>query len=314
MLTIKQHVLVNEQIEEFYENENNPQKQADIAEELSEEYPDYNTGYILKLIMLSKDDDTEKYKAVLSSITDKKTLNLSLSYPYDVLDTDQPGFSEAKAQIFTNFLKKRAEYLESDYAKSLNKNLYLKELFGIYDAFKDAENLLEITKKLITQDFNYVLIKRYFEGNGEAPHRKKMNDYYREYQKVMSEWNNTTEEKMEVFSKVYSEIKYSSASLKITAIQDWERFANSYIPKLIRAENKLKFYELLAEMVHKIGDNHNNLSFPGDIEREFCNPGLSLSFIKDKFFVRSDHVYKGVNISAGDELVKINDVDTDEYI
>ena len=314
MLTMKEHVLINEKLKEFLYIESDHVRQNEIADELTEKYPDYNFGPILKLMLPARSDENDEFQKVLNNITDKKALNLELSYPYDILDHQQPGYNEEKAQILTDFLMKRAEFLKNDYAKSYNNILYLKELFGIYDALKDEDELEAITKELTAKDFNFIYIQRYFLGKDNDPHRKKMNEYFKHYQDSMKEWNNTVEEKMQVFSKVFSEIKYNTASLKITEIQDWDEFANSYIPKLIKAENKLEFYELLAEMVHKVGDNHNRLSFPGDIEKQFHNPGLWLIYIKEKFYVRYDHEYNGVKISAGDELIRINDKDTDIFI
>ncbi len=314
MLSIKEYVLIKDKIGEFYNSEDNPQKQAEITADLTTKYPEYNIGLCLKLIKLSQNDEIDEFIAVLNSLVDKKTFDLSITYPYQVLDPDQPEFNKEKVNILTVFLKKRAEYLEANYVDSHNKTLYLKELFGIYDALKDSVNLESVTKKLIVLDFNYMFIKRHYEGNVDAPHRQKMNDFYRLYQDSFNEWNNTIEEKMQVFSKVFSEIKYNSASLKIAKIQNWDEFANSYIPKLVCAKNKLDFYELLAEMVHKIGDNHNRLSFPEDIEKQFFNPGLRLNFINNKFYACTDHDHDGIKICKGDELIKINDKDIFQYI
>ena len=231
MLSIKEHVTINQLLEEFHNNEDNSEKPNEIAEELIKKYPEYNLGYLLKLELLSK-----------------------------------------------------------------------------------ADNLEAITRELILKDYNYIFIRRHYLGDSKAPYREKLNQYFKEYYDSMNEWSNTVEEKMMVFTKVFSEIKYNSASLKISEIDDWESHAYSYIPKLLQAKNKLEFYEILVEMVHKIGDNHNRLSFPDDVRVNFTNPDIRIIYIEGRFYVRSDFSYNDIQINAGDEIVKIEGIETDVYI
>lgn len=310
MLTIKEHETINQLIEEYLYSEGNSERCNEIADELIKMHPDYNPGYLLKLYLVSKTDDNIALKNVLDQLINKNSFNLSIQYPYELLQSEDPE----KVSIFNDFLRSRSEYLISSLDITLNKTLFQKELFEIYDNLKDGDKLVDITKELIMKDYNFLYIQRHFLGKDKEPHREKMNKYFKQDYNSMCEWNNTPEEKIEVFTKVFSEVKFNSASLKVSNIDDWDSHAFSYIPALMKAENKLEFYELLAEMVHKVGDNHNRLSFPEDIEKQFYNPGLRLICIKDKFYVRYDLDYKGVKISAGDELIKINNKGTDIYI
>ncbi|MDA3886774.1 MAG: S41 family peptidase [Candidatus Delongbacteria bacterium] len=314
MLSIKEHVKINQLVEDFFSNEDNTEKCYEIAEELIEKYIEYNLGYLLKLDLLSKTDNNIAIKDILDQLINKKTLNLSITYPYELLNGENPDWSKEKELNITSFLRLRAEYLRSNIDKTMNKTLFMKELFEIYDALQDGDNLEIITKELILKDYNYIFIRRHYLGDSKAPHREKMNQYFKEYYELMNEWSNTVEEKMEVFTKVFSEIKYSSASLKISEIDDWESHANSYIPKLLQAKNKLEFYEILVEMVHRIGDNHNRLSFPDDVTVNFTNPNIRIIYIEGKFYVRSDFNYNDIQIKAGEEIVSVDGFETNEYI
>ena len=117
-------------------------------------YPEYNFGYLLKLMLLSKTEGVNLIKDILDQLINKSTLNRSITYPYEILNSENPDWSLEKESVIISFLKSRAEYLKSNIDKTLNKTLFLKELFEIYDALKEGDNLEIIAQALGQVQYN----------------------------------------------------------------------------------------------------------------------------------------------------------------
>ena len=104
MLSIKEHVTINQLLEEFYSNEDNTEKCIQIADELIKNHPEYNFGYLLKLKLLYKAEDDNLIKDLLDQLIDKNTLNLSITYPYEILNSENPDWSKEKESVIISFL------------------------------------------------------------------------------------------------------------------------------------------------------------------------------------------------------------------
>jgi len=317
MLSIKEFAKYQNLIEKYYQNEqkNNFTNCKQIQEKLITTYPNYNVGYVLKLRNYIKTNEIGKLEEIFTSLVEKQILNLSLLWPFEILNKENPYYSVDIEKLFLDFLRKREKYLLSIMDNSNDYLRILKELFYIYDETRNGTKLELIARKIIEFDYNFINIERKYSANSNKSHREQFNVFFREYWDSMQGWQNSDEEKIATFAKVYSEIKNNSASLKISKIKNWESFAFSYIPKLLKAKNKIEYYEKLVEIVHKIGDDHNHLYFPFDISKQFTNPEVDIVFIQNKYYVKSDYVISGKTvINAGDKFISINGIKTFEYI
>ena len=231
-----------------------------------------------------------------------------------MLDKNHECYNAELEDIIVNFLTLRVKYLETTTEEFVNKLHQQKELFLIYDALKNEGNLDLLMNNIISKDFNFINNQRYYSKNSDALHRNTMNKSFKKYWNSMLSWNNTVEEKMEVFSKVYGEMKTNSASLKLSNINDWDSYAFSYIPQLLKSNSRLEFYEVLIQMVNRIGDNHNCLSVPYDISLLYTNPQINILFIDNSFYIKSKYIISNETINAGDEIIKIEGLETKEYL
>lgn len=316
MLFIKEFIKIEEKIENYYQSKEKKELALckQVYQHLIDQYSEYNIGYFLKIDYLLDFRNNEEIQRIFSSLIEKKVLMLNLSWPFDLLDKNHKNYNIELETIILDFLKLRKKHILAIFSNSDNKLHLQKELFLICDALKDEDELELLSKKLIAKDYLFIETQRFYSNNSNAPHRNKMNKYFKKYRLSMQNWNNTIEEKVEIFTKVFSEIKYNSASLKISNIDDWDSFAFGYLPQLLQSKNKLEFYEILIQMVNKIGDDHNNLIMPYDIFQSYTNPKVEIIFIKNRFYVKTDYLTGTIKINSGDEIIEIEGIETSEYL
>ncbi len=283
------------------------------AQQLKVAYSDYNPGFVLDLRIAWRKRDLRKFRILLEILVKLKTVDLQYLYPFEILEESETANSEKFAKEFTDFLIKRRNHLQTqdDYQYNL---LILKELFIISDHLQDGQYLCEAAKLILEKDFQFMENQVSFSKNTRKPYRRNLEDLYWKFHESKLQWNNTLEEKIKAFCHVFSEVKYNSASLKISPVKDWDSHAYSYLPELIKATSKLEFYEKLAEMVHKVGDNHNFIQFPYDITRQFIRPALAIVFLNGSYYIAKNQEFQGKEIQKGDEIIQIQNLAVQAYI
>lgn len=296
-----------------YCNDNNFEKALDVAISAIEADPDIGYGYKMKFRVGMLKQDIELVKESLTALADKYFFYIN---DYDdflsSLNSIEEGEFKQKAEsTIKSFFAEREKFLKDKLRYGRNLKVLYKELVLLNYETGDEEDFITYLKKVIPFDYNFSR----FRNKPEWKDSNRLAVLRSTFRAKMLRWEGTMEQKMKTLMLVATEMRHKNASLDFSFIEDWSTHVNSYIPRILQAEDKQEFYEALAEMVARIGENHTNVAFPSDIRNAHSHCGLETVFASGKYLVKGilkkDLLGK---IEPGDEITSINGMPVKDYI
>ena len=85
---------------------------------------------------------------------------------------------------------------------------------------------------------------------------------------------------------------------------DWEKVRMEYLPKVKATKNNEEFYWLITEMLALLKDGHTNVNVQGLWKPSF----IYTKIIGDNVYFIKDESYRKNDISAGDKIIKVNNI------
>lgn len=295
-------------------NSGNFDKAEKSAATILKTYPDIGRGYIMRYQLGVTKKDLSLIRESLTELPDKYFFYL---YNYKVVASavDTVKEEELKKEIqkaVDIFFIQREAFLIKTLEHGINALSFLKELAVLNYEAGDEIDFVKWVEQIMPYDFDFAL--RFSDKPGWTGNDllKKARNSFR---KKLAEWEGTLEQKMAAYLRVVSEIKLKNASLDFSHIKDWYSHAAEYLPRLVAAETKLEFYETLADMVTRIGEDHTLFLFSEDILDSFSNCGLKTTFTDDKFLVEEIlNERLETKIRPGDEIVSVAGMPVMDYI
>jgi C-terminal processing protease CtpA/Prc len=295
-------------------SEKDYEKAIKIAEETIEANPDLDWGYKLKFRIGMLKQDIQLVKESLSALTGKYFFYI---YDYNEFSSSLNGiedeqFKEKIKPVIENFLVKRENFLKEKLNYSINTKILYRELALLNYETGDEEEFLTYLEKVLPYDYGFSMR---FSNKQEWKSSNRLAKLKGGFRDNLNRWDGTLEQKMKILLLVATEMKSKNASLDFSPIEDWNTHVAAYLPYIIQAKDKQEFYELLVEMIAKVGENHTALSFPSDIRRAYSHCGLETVYGSGEFLVKA--ILKKEleeNIKPGDEIISINQMSVEDYI
>ncbi len=276
--------------------------------------PDIAFGYYLKFRtgMAKKDLDTvqNSLKAMEDKYFVRQTLYNSI---HNVLSSVEDKDFKAQAEVIIKaFLEQREAFLKDKLKRKVNQKAIYKELAFINNLTGNEDEFLENMKQILPYDWYF---SQNFPEKRKDPEDERFKNLKNEFYFKQRNWEGTTEEKIKGLMMVATEMRYWNASLDFSEIVDWNSHAASFIPRVLESKNLAQYYEVLTEMVGKVGENHTIVYFPPDITQKYSGCGVKLLYAGEKFLVeRVDKEELKGKIKPGDEIISIDGVAVKTYI
>ncbi len=124
----------------------------------------------------------------------------------------------------------------------------------------------------------------------------------------VSEWNNTTAEKVWGLMQVWGTVKYNFVFLDQRPDLDWDGAVRSAIPRVLEAEDREEYYRRLGELTALLHDGHTMILSPAFFSGEYDLPPLEFQVVEDRILlVRTGDTeeIEAQGIHPGMELVAI---------
>ena len=305
----------DEQTDEFYrlESEKKYDEMLNLAKEIIDQFPFIETGYYCRYYTGILNKDFRTVEDGLNGMVDKYFFSLNV---YQNLFTaadgvDDESFRSEVEKALHGFLKKREAFLEEQSSNHINLGRIYKELTWINYQAADEEDFLRYLDKVMEYDFLFINPFR----NREEWKENRFKSFRSERFKNMQKWNNTLEEKMKVLIILSNAMEYENASLHFAPIIDWSNHVANYLPRVIAAQTKQEFYEILAEMVGCVGEHHTNVGFPRDIRDAYSGCGIGITYGSGRFIVKSlRNEALTEKIKPGDIIMSVDGIPAYEYI
>ena len=285
----------------------------EISKRYEQQFPEMALGFFLEFYVGVESKNLSLIEKSLTQLSGKYfSVNYYYSYFQEISrDIDDKEFQLELTRLVNGFCDKRIEFLETKAKKKVNLKKIYKELSYLYFLKNNQERVYENLQKLINSDYQFVreFQTRHFKNN------QKIKELVADYEKNMRVWNGTSAQKITGLFKLSSSIKSYCATLPFSSIPDWDLYVESFIPRILKARTKKDYYEILAKIVGKIGDNHTAIRFPDDIENSYAKCGLEIVYLQGKYVVSSieSEELKKI-VSPGDEIVKIDDIPVKLFI
>ncbi len=315
-LKLEDFVQFEQSEEEFYDllNEEEYLKALEIAQDIIKADKDLDLGYFLAFRVGISKKDIDIVEQSLNSLKDKYFF-----YPASyraihskVEELEDQAFQLKAKELTADFFDKREEFLKEKLKSRVNTKTLLKELAFINDLTGDEDDFLKYMEEILPYDYNFI---QKFSEKRKNPEDKRFKELKQAYLEKAMEWANTDEEKIKGLLLVASEMRYWSASLDFSEIVDWNTHVARYISRVLAARDKTEYYEVLAEMVNRVGEDHTSLYFPPDISAQYSNCGVEIAYADKRFLVKSVNKDDLKNkMTKGDEIVSIDNIPVFEYI
>jgi carboxyl-terminal processing protease len=119
------------------------------------------------------------------------------------------------------------------------------------------------------------------------------------------------ENKIFGLSKLWSEVKFNFVNFDLVDI-NWDKTYQEYIPKVLATNTTYDYYQELTKMMALLQDGHSNVYYNSP---DYGRPPLRTKLIENKVLVTN--IYNDTliskNITVGDEILEINNINTLEY-
>jgi len=290
------------------------EKALRVAEKFIKSDRNVGFGYKEKFKIGIWKKDVSLIKESLNELTDKYFFyifdyNQFFNYLYRIFDKNLK--SEVR-NLIEQFFEKREEFLKDKLKFNVNNKAIYKELTLLNYETGDEGDFTTYLKKVLQYDYRF---SNNFSSKGKKIDSNCIKEAKKDYLNELKNWENTIEQKMETLLRLTSEMKEKNASLDFAPIEDWSNHAASYLPDIIESKNKQEFYEILAEIVTKIGENHTRFYFSDDIRNAYSGCGLETIYAGDKFLVKkvTNNNLKA-KIEPGDEIISIGGTPVSDYV
>jgi C-terminal processing protease CtpA/Prc len=290
------------------------QKALDLAEKVINDSPEIDRGYYLKLAIGMHKEDIDIVRQSLDEMTGKYVLIPGLYKEIMEMQgkAKNDEFKRKAGTAIDAFFSKRETFLKDKLKYKVSRKTILKELILINDLMGDEEEFLVYAKELLPYDYGFI---RRFPDKRKNPEDKRFKELKSAFQKKLQQWSGTTVEKIEMLMRVASELRYWNASLDFSEITDWNSHAASYIPQMLAAKTKTRVYEILSEMIGKVGEDHTRVWFPKDIRSTYSGCGVKFIYANGKYLVRTvENSALKKKIQPGDEIISIDNTPVLQYI
>ena len=276
--------------------------------------PDLAFGYYLRFRTGMAKKDLDIVQNSLKAMEDKYFVRQTLyNSIHNVLDSVEDKDFKALAEVIIKaFLERREAFLKDKLKHKINQKAIYKELAFINNLTGDEDEFLEKMKQILPYDWYF---SQNFPEKRKDPEDERFKNLKNEFYLKQRNWEGTAEEKIKGLMMVATEMRYWNASLDFSDIVDWNSHASSYILRVLESKNLIQFYEVLTEMVGKVGENHTIVYFPPDIPRKYSGCGVKLLYAGEKFLVeRVDKEELKGKIKPGDEIISVDGVAVKTYI
>lgn len=126
-------------------------------------------------------------------------------------------------------------------------------------------------------------------------------------------------EKVYGLSKFWQETNYNFIYLNKVNKNEWDSLYKEYIIKVQETKNDYEYYRLLQKFCAYLKDGHTNVYFPQKIQDSIFNTNFGeyrifLTNIEGKAIITRINESKKKEIPIGTEIVKVNNILTNEYL
>jgi C-terminal processing protease CtpA/Prc len=276
--------------------------------------PEITSGYEMGLIIGALQPDEDLLHSSLRDMTDKYLL-----YP-DTYQTiaalpptiEDPLLRERAREAIQTFFVRRTAFLSRKLERGLDRTALHTELFHLGVVMGDQEIALRHLAELGLSGYNLL---RQLDRNARWQDNTAFTRLRREMDARWHRWEGTTEQKMGGLLQAATEMRRLSAALIFSEVTDWNLHLQEHLPSILNAGTRLEYYEALAAVIHRVGDNHTFLHFPADLEDDFADCALELRLVGNSILVsevQADDLAAAVDV--GDEIVTLNGMNPTEYI
>jgi C-terminal processing protease CtpA/Prc len=220
-------------------------------------------------------------------------------------------FKKKVKDALSVFAGKREAFLENRLKNRFNLKYVYKELAWINYQAADETGFLNYLDKIMEFDYGFI----YQFQNRNEWRKNRFKDFSKKRYQKRHKWGNTQEEKLKALLIMSNHMYHENASLHFAPIIDWNQHVADYLPRIFASQTKQEFYEILSEIVGKVGENHTNIQFPNDIWQKHSGCGIEFLFGSNLFIVKK--VYKKEFekiIKPGDILISIDGIPVQDYI
>lgn len=126
-------------------------------------------------------------------------------------------------------------------------------------------------------------------------------------------------EKVYGLSKFWQEVNYNFVYLNNVDREKWEYDYKTLIEEVQKTENDYEYYRLLQKFCATLKDGHTNVYFPDTLQNSIYNTyfgeyRLFLTNVEGKAIVTRTNLSKKDEIPIGTEVIKVNGIDTKNYL
>ncbi len=126
----------------------------------------------------------------------------------------------------------------------------------------------------------------------------------------------STTDRLAGLSLLWSEARYNFANFDLVPDLDWDAHYHAAIPRVLAAESTAEYYQELRLFYAALKDGHSGVSVPQELRRQFfARPPVSTRLIEGRVMIDRVNSKKlaAMGLSAGLEILKIDDIDVHEY-
>lgn len=314
-LSIEEYVHLDKQIKEFdrLAKEKKFKEISKLGDAVIRRFPFIEMGYFFKYYGGVLIKDLNAVKNGLEGMSNKYFFSQNV-YQYIYAVTKEIKDNKFKGKLkdaLNNFAQKRKAFLEEKLLNKVNlRNIY-KELAWVNYQAADEAGFLKYLDKIMEFDYGFI----YQFQNRKEWKKNRLKNFSQDRYQNRFKWGNTREEKMKALLIMSNHMYYENASLHFAPIIDWNQHVADYLPRIFATQTKKEFYEILSEIVGKVGENHTNIQFPSDIWREHSGCGIEFTYGSNRFIVKK--VYKKElekTIRPGDIILSIDGIPIHDYI
>jgi len=290
------------------------EKARALAEQMVERNPEINSGYEMGVLVGAF---SQNIPLIIQNLRAMKGTYFLYPDTYHnlVLTLEKLPDASARKKIQTeldDFFTKREAFLKSKLTYKINTNAIYVELLYLNLASDDPEDVIKYLEKVARIDYSFIQrLSRNPKWRGNSKFRKLKAALDAQWHK----WDGSLEQKLEGLLTVATEMRHLSASLAFSTIEDWNAHVAKTIPAVIDVGSKQEYYEALAEMVHKVGENHTSVRFPKDIVDAYSGCGLEIVYASGKYLINNVLVDDTQSqIRVGDEILTVDRLSVRDYI
>lgn len=136
-------------------------------------------------------------------------------------------------------------------------------------------------------------------------------NYQTLFSQNLNEWTGATEQKLRGLFTIWAQIKFGFPHRPRLEEINWDSTAQSFITKVIKANDLGCYYKILMELTALLSDSHTEIIPPwGRFKPDYDIPHIELVVIDDRFYImrtgNTDEIKKQ-EIIPGREILEVND-------